>query len=152
MIESVISLVQQSCLIAAGSNISGFITDVDFAFYQSTMFKEVDITTSSDKNSLIRARALISPAAHSVQQIGDALLSICNYIGFNHFTASSIKWYREATVLRFVTAASETLYVTGTVVASGPKYPRLVERYDQDFGNLSGPLKPYPGGLPDWAK
>lgn len=153
MIESVISLVQLSSSPSSGDDLKGFVMDVDEAFYSASLFQESDVITSFDHSCLVKVHASIAPTIMSVQQISDALQQIAYRIGYQYLTATAITWYQEATVLRFVTVTtSNGFYVTGMAVTTGSKYKKLVDRFDREFGNLHGPLKPYPGGLPDWAR
>jgi hypothetical protein len=67
---------------------------------------------------------------------------------YNHFSACSVDWYREATVLRFVTVPARWDYcVTGTVLATGPRYPELLAQFEREFSTIHGPIRSWQGGL-----
>ena len=149
MIEQVISLVQQTC---SPGELDGYMMDMDEAFWSHSAFRKFDITSSTDPYALIRVRATIAPCVRSVQEIANAFKKINNKLGYNDFKSTSLYWYNDATVFRFVTVMSDhNVFVTGMAVASGRQYKRLVADYNTDFGDMGGRLEPYPGGLPDWA-
>lgn len=152
MIESIIELIQKTHSPSTDENLMGFVQDMDYALWKHKAFKKCKTKRTSDPNCLIRACVKIAAKVRSVQEIADAFEKIGNEIGYNELKVISIKWYSDATVLRFVTAMhGADLFVTGTVVASGRRYPKLVESYNAEYGEWHGNLEPYPGGLPDWA-
>jgi hypothetical protein len=119
------------------------VQDVDYALIgmEEKLFSSAEVGSSPDPRSLVNAHVVVSPGAKSLQEVAEGLKRVLQFIAYAHFFAASVEWYREATVLRFVTIISgEQFYVTGTVTASGPGYPELVATFQRDFDHI-GPLQ-----------
>jgi hypothetical protein len=149
MIEDVISGIVARLRPSSGDDLSGFLHDADYALseLESGVFSSADVLSSEDPRSLVNARIIVSPSVASLQDVSQALLRAFGFMAYPHFQASNVQWYREATVLRFITIISgDAFYVTGTLTATGPEYPKLVKSFDRDFGALHGLVPPLPNG------
>ena len=86
---------------------------------------------------MIEIEAVLAEGVDSLQAVANQLKGLWDVLAYNCFEASSIEWYREATILRFVTVnKSEGYYLTGKVRVSGGPYPKLAESFQQHFGEL----------------
>jgi hypothetical protein len=141
MIEEVISSVIENMRSSSNDVSEGFFVDVDHFLEQCQALQSVQFEPSSDPRSLVVAIAEVDSSVESIQDLTYALKEVWGAIAYLHFEATSIQWFKEATVLRFVTVISdENYYVTGTIRVAGPHYPLLVQRFERDFGDMHGPL------------
>jgi hypothetical protein len=149
MIEDVIRLVVARLRASTGDNLLGFLYDAEHALAEvhSAAFSSVEIFSSQEPTALVKARLVVSPIVATLQEVSQALSSAFQFVAYNHFQASALKWYREATVLRFVTVMSADIYVTGWLTVAGAHYPRLIEAFERDFGALHGPILTCPDDL-----
>ena len=146
MIEDLIRRVVEAVPPASGDDLTGFIIDAEHYFGSCRAFSSVDVEKASDRLSIVRVRARINDDVASVQDISQALVNTLPLVAYNHFSARSVEWYREATVLRFVTVPSRGTYcVTGTVLATGPNYSDLLARFERDFSTIHGPVRSWQG-------
>lgn len=126
--------------------------DCDANLYDPDSFLSVDVNKSEDSLSMVNALIIIQPSIPSLQEIAYALQAAWTKIAFNEFQATSIRWYEEATVFRFVTGVPNSgLGFTGTFIATGNDYSRLVDQFRTGFGNVGSRIERFPGGLPPWA-
>lgn len=152
IIEELIKEWSARLRLSSGDDLGGFLLDVDFAFDEVSGVTSVNCADSATSLSLVNVIVTFETGISSVQAIGDALSSGFRRLAYPSFQASSVAWYREATVLRFITAARDgNLCVTGTMIGVTEKYDRLVDAYDYSFGSMGGRLQPFPGGLPAWV-
>lgn len=152
IIEQIIAQVTAALSSSANDNLDGFLHDADYYFGSHPAFAAAKIERTPDPASLLRIKLTLTDDVATVQAVANALREVWLSILYNHFEASSITWYREATCLRFVTVVGNDLFhVTGTAYALGAGYPNLVAAFERDFGNIHGPLPGIPGGLPAWA-
>jgi hypothetical protein len=141
MIERVIDEVIRRLPPSDGDNLLGFQIDADHFLGECDALASVEVERSSDIRSLLNASAILADHVSSLHDISQALFAVWQSLYYPHFHASAIHWYREATILRFLTVISDDGYfVTGTVTVSGEQYPRLVEKFEREFGGLRGPL------------
>ena len=152
MISGVIDELVRHYTPSAGEDLKGFEIDVEAYFSDQAAFADIVTAITSDPRDLLRVTIALAPDTESLQQVADDLNSAWRRCAYHHFQATSLCWYRECTELRFATLMSKTgLYVTGTMIATGPQHPALVLRFERDFAELSGPLPNRSGGLPEWA-
>lgn len=141
MIEEVISSVIENMRSSSNDVSEGFFLDVDHFLEECQALQSVQVESSSDPRSLVVATAEVDPSVDSIQDLTFALKEVWAAIAYLHFEATSIQWFKEATVLRFVTVISDdNYYVTGTIRVAGPHYPLLAQRFERDFGDMHGPL------------
>jgi hypothetical protein len=142
IIESIVGSIRCQLPPSSGDNLTGFLMDADHFFSEHGAFATVDVRRSEDVTSQLNVTLSISERVQSLQDLAYALGDVWRSIAYQHFEASSVTWFREATVFRFVTVISgELFFVSGTARASGPHYPRLVEAFERDFRLLD----PTPG-------
>ena len=147
MIEDIVRRIAESLPAVSGDNLTGFIIDAEHYFGSCPPFASVGVEGGSDPLSIVTVRARIREDVASIQDISQALSSALPKVAYNHFSACSIEWYKEATVLRFVTVPGRsTYYVSGTVLATGPSYPRLLAAFERDFSEIHGPVHSWQRG------
>jgi hypothetical protein len=150
MIEEIIREWSSRLTLSSGDNLTGFTMDADWALGELERVSDVNVMRSDDPLSIVNA--LVTFQVSSLPLISQGLARAWPHFAYPHFSALSIQAYREATVMRFITASSGgTLCVTGTVIATSPNYARLVADFNRDFASLTGPLPTFERGLPEWA-
>jgi len=141
MIERVIADIAARLPPSSGDDLTGFVIDAEHFLGKSEALASVDVSCSADPTSLIEVRADVTPHISTVQDLSHALIDVWQLIAYTHFQAAAVHFYKEGTVLRFVTVISgDAFYVSGTVRVAGAHYPALVHRYERDFGASHGPL------------
>ena len=137
LLESVVTEVFRSALPSAGDNLAGFAEDAERSLRATRVFSGVTVRRVGDPRCLLDIRAEVGRSAESLQAVSDALCSAWVSMAYEGFEASSCVWFREAMVLRFVTAMEGArLFVTGRVLVSGGPYLELVQRFEGAFGSL----------------
>ena len=96
----------------------------------------VELKVSENPKCMIDVTASVCQSVPSLQELSNALREVWNHLLYPDFEASAIFRYREATVLRFVTAIETALFVTGQIKVSGVWYPKLADKYERDFHSL----------------
>lgn len=143
MIESVIQNVIASHSPSSGENLLGFEYDADHYFGLNEIFANAKVVSHDNPLCMLELRGQILEQISTIQHLHTKLDEIWQKLAYSHFQATSLKFFREATVLRFVTLISnDGFYVTGKMIAGGGHYPQLVEQYEKDFGRTlpSSPL------------
>lgn len=141
MIERVIADIAGRLPPSSGDNLTGFVIDADHFLGECEALESIHVDRATNPSSLLEIRAVVSASVTTVQEVSHALLDAWQSIAYTHFQASAVHFYKEATVLRFVTVISgDAFYVSGTIRVAGPHYSALVQRYDRDFGASHGPL------------
>jgi hypothetical protein len=144
VIDDIIRHIAGTVPAVSGDNLTGFVIDAEHYFGLCTPFRKVEVERVRDPLSIVTIHAQIRDDVASVQNISQALSSALPKVAYNYFSACSVDWYKEATVLRFVTVSGQgAYYVSGTVFASGPSYPRLLAAFERDF---SKPVQSWHGG------
>src|SRR3954452_14486223 len=150
MIEEIIREWSSRLPLSSGDNLTGFIMDADWALGAIEGAKEVNVSRSGDPLSMVNA--LVTFEVSALHLIAQGLASAWPRFAYQELAVVSIQRYLEATVMRFITAASGgQLCVTGTVVATSPNYAHLAAEFDREFGSLAGKLSSIAGRLPAWA-
>ncbi|HEU5179828.1 MAG TPA: hypothetical protein VFW45_03485, partial [Candidatus Polarisedimenticolia bacterium] len=141
------------CQLSTGDNLHGFVEDCHhFLAAQQPSLRSVTISTMEDAQSMVNGLVTIGPAVSSLQDISKAIVKAWAEIAYLDFQATSLRWYEEATVFKFITGVPITgLGVAGTFIALGPQYPQLVEKFRSEFSETGAKVKRIPGGLPPWA-
>ncbi|MGB2718033.1 MAG: hypothetical protein WBC51_27850 [Vicinamibacterales bacterium] len=147
MIEAVIQAVRGQGQPSSGDNLAGFAIDADHYVAEGGALVDVDVRTTDRPECLVEVRATVADHVQSLQDVASALREAWTSLAYSDLQATSCGWYREATVLRFVTAMQRpALFVTGRIVARGGPQERLVERFIRDFSALHGQLPHLPEG------
>jgi hypothetical protein len=150
MIEEIIREWSSRLPRSSGDNLTGFIMDADWALGEIEGAREVNVNRSDDPHSMVNA--LVTFEVSALHLIAQGLANAWPSFAYQELAVVSIQRYLEATVMRFITAASGgKLCVTGTVVATSPNYADLADEFDREFGSLGGKLSSISGGLPAWA-
>ena len=146
--ESVISEVVSTASASSGDNLTGFVYDAEHYLSENEVLVDVSVRRTAEPRCLLVIDARVTDKATTLQDVASTLREAWVSLAYAEFEASSCAWYREATLLRFVTVMSgPRLFVTGRVIASGGPYDRLVERFVREFGELHGPLDSVPKTL-----
>jgi hypothetical protein len=99
------------------------------------MFESVRVQRTDDPSCLLRINLVAFATTPTLQKISAALRQAWAKLVYFGFEASMIEQYRDATVMRFVTATENGgLCVTGEVIASSPAHEQLVLQYEEGFG------------------
>lgn len=134
IIDDVIASVLAWARLNEGSNLDGFIMDADHAFESTDTFDSVNVEATSDPSRLLLIRVVARETTSTLQEIANAMQTAWSQLVYLGFEASMINRYRDATVMRFVTASNDGhLCVTGEVVATSPNYEALVADYEANF-------------------
>lgn len=150
MIEATIQNWLKRFRLSSGDDLSGFVIDCD-AYLFHDAFSSVEVKQTDDPLSMVNATIIIKPTVPSLQEITYALQNAWAKISYNEFQATSLHWYEEATVLRFITGVPNSgLGVTGTFMAGGKNYSALVKDFRKNFSSNTR-IVPMPGGLPAWV-
>jgi hypothetical protein len=135
MIESIIQRVMDSTRPSSGSDLLGFEMDSVAYFGGNKAFLNAKVSRTGDPSCLLEMHGEIRKHIKSLQQIRSVLNKIWFDLEYRHFQATSCVWYKEATVLRFVTVISDNaFYVTGKMIVGGGHYSQLVEKYEREYG------------------
>ena len=145
MIEDLIRRIAETVPAVCGDNLTGLIIDSEH-YFGTCAVESVEVEGGRDPLSIVTIHARVKESVASVQDISQALSGVLPQVVYNHFTASSVGWYKEATVLHFITVPVRgTYYVSGTVVATGLSYPRLLAAFEQEFSRIHGPVQSWRG-------
>ena len=152
MIPELIARLRETIPPSEGDNLLGFQMDCDVFFGEADSIDDVAVAKTTDPYELLRIRVRLGPSAATLQDVSRALTTAWQSVAYSDFQATSLEWFQEATVLRFVTViGGARFYVSGCAIATGPTYPSLVTAFHRDFGALRGPLRHLTGGIPAWA-
>lgn len=142
MIERVIDLVCQNARPGSGTNLEGFVTDADFYLWKSGFLDAIRVRQTDRPQRMLEIEATVTDKAQSLQEVAWALREAWTNLAYADFEASSCRWYREGTVLDFVTIMRERgVFVTGRMFATGTSQAELVARFVRDFGPMYGELQ-----------
>lgn len=137
LIESVIQQITKELPPGEGDDLSGFCCDAAESLRKARWVEEHSVRTNSDPSCLVDVEAVLGEQAESLQAVAACLKGLWAALAYRGFEASSIEWYRNATVLRFVTVNLRGGYfVTGRVHVSGGPYSRLAGAFERRFGAL----------------
>jgi hypothetical protein len=137
VIDDIIRHIAGTVPAVSGDDLTGFVIDAEHYFGLCRPFRKVEVEKVCDPLSIVTVHAQIRDDVTSVQEISHALSSALPNVAYNYFSACSVDWYKEATVLRFITVPGQgAYYVSGTVFASGPGYPELLAAFERDFPKL----------------
>lgn len=143
MIETVIDQVAGQLPPIAGDNLLGFRYDVEEALRHGDWCHGHSLTVVEEPRCLLRIELEVAEGVASLQELTSGLVGLWTYVAYKDFEASSIRWYREAAVLRFVTINPLGPYfVAGRVRVAGAHYEPLAEAFERRFHAL----KPDPLG------
>jgi hypothetical protein len=140
-------------LSAAGYPISGdalatFSNAAELHFGKGGVLDHIDVHQTGELERLLEIRATVTKRAHTLQEVSAALRPAWAALAFSEFEASTCTWYQDGTVLRFATAAEQGgrggMFATGEVIVSGGTYSSLVERFENEFGDMHAGLRPMP--------
>lgn len=145
MIEETIQDVAAGTVASSGDNLTGFEIDLDHALFQAGLAEDARIIRSDDDVSMLNVSIALPASFGSIAQVSLALAEVLMVIAYDTFHAAAFAYYRDAAILRFVTAVpSQGLRVTGTILVHGTSYEKLAEK------DRPG-VPPMPGGLPGWV-
>jgi hypothetical protein len=134
MIEQVIRVVVSNASMSFGDDLTGFVIDADHALEGEATFENVQIARTDRRESLLEITATVPAGMTTLQDVANALRRAWEFMAYSELQATSVAWFREATVMRFVTASSRgQLCVTGRILVTAPHYDQLVSRFEQDF-------------------
>ena len=146
MIDEVIASVLAKARPSSGGDLDGIVIDADYAFENESTFEEVEIARTTQPECMLEITARAPERMTMLQHISHALREAWQSLAYSDFQATSILWYRQAMIMKFVTSNIEgTLCVTGRVIITAPRYSEMVLAFERDFG-FAGPLHDLPEG------
>lgn len=126
---------------SSGDNLLGFEIDAEHAFASTEIFDTIRIEETSDPSCLLRVHLTAAGDTQALQDISSALRKAWSQLVYLGFEANAIEQYRDAVVMRFVTATGDgKLCVTGEAIATSSNYEQLVEDYERKFA-FAGRIK-----------
>jgi len=102
----------------------GFEMDLEAALAEESLISGV-VIERSDADSAITVQAQLAAAAGTLQQLQDALYRTWQRVCYHGFQATSLEWMPDAAELRFMTASTPDLGLTGFIRVGGPHYEKL---------------------------
>jgi hypothetical protein len=134
MIEKVIGEIVATYLPYGGNDLDGFWYDTDWYFESSNAFNfPIEVIRTNKPESMLEISTSVSSNIDTLHSLNQAIDEIWRKLKFNYFEATSLTWYQEKGVFRFVTLPQEKgSYVTGKLIISGDNYLNLVERFERE--------------------
>ena len=149
MIDETIRTVLATRNPSGPDNRVGFVCDAEWALQEQSCFRDVQVRQADNPLSLVNATMTVGNDVHQIQELSDGFAGILQALMYMEFHASSVQWYQDATVLRFVTLSDEfALCTTGTFLVRGGHYDRLRELFERDFEKK---LPELPDRYREWA-
>jgi hypothetical protein len=149
VIERVIQMVIANAYPTSADGLAGFAVDAEHYLGRTGTLQDIEIHQAGRPECLLEIRAAVAERTGTLQEVSTALREAWLALAYAEFEAASSVRYSDATVFRFVTAMDRgtggVLYVTGEIVVDRGPYPRLVDRFEREFGDLQGGLTPRPG-------
>jgi hypothetical protein len=138
MIEKITSEIVTTLPPISGADLGGFTEDLRYALWKNrSVLASAQVERTPDPSRLLSVAVTVSDAAASLQDVKQSLLDVWRYCAYTYFQASSCDWYKEATVLRFVSViARKDHFVSGQIIAGDGPYAQLVEEFEQQFHQL----------------
>jgi hypothetical protein len=149
VIESVIDGVVGKHPPGRDGNLSGFLCDLGSALERSQKLANQRTTVlgvprgkpwgcaAGDPRNMLAVEVDVTNKAESLQDLAQELKRIWSICRYSYFEAVSLRWFREATTLRFVTVIDhDDFFVSGTITAAGPAYPPLAASFQRRFSPL----------------
>jgi hypothetical protein len=137
MIEPLITDLVATHVQSRGDDLVGFVIDADALFEDSDAFGTASVTSTPHPERLVDILVASAPEIRTLQALATSLLDVWQSLSYQHFSATSLTHFREATDLRFATVISAgAFYVTGNVRVTGDHRRKQVERYERSFGPL----------------
>lgn len=134
MIEETILQIVAKGRRSSGDDLLGFEVDTAYVFEMSGRFRTFSCARTDDPRSLLEIHAVANGDITSLQEVRNALLSVWTKIAYADYGAQGCRWYKDATVMRFVTCTDNLeLCVTGTITATAPHYADLAAAFERDF-------------------
>ncbi len=167
VIESVIDGVIGRHPPSTGGNLGGFLCDLDMAVERSQKLANQRTTVlgtprgqpwgcaEGDPRNMLAIEVDVTDKVDSLQDLAQELQRIWGICRYSYFEAASLRWAKEGTVLRFITVIDhDDFFVSGTITAAGPSYPRLVESFERRFSRLRslGAADPPRADLESWVR
>ncbi len=121
MIEQIISEVIARNRAACGQ---GWLEDARHYFCEHEAWHKASAFERTDEHCVLELKSTVSPALSSLGELRSIQQKIWLEMAFSYFEASSVIFYKEASVLRFVTLANKTsTCLTGRmIVAEGTTF------------------------------
>ena len=134
MIESTIQHISSNFPQSSGDNLLGFRIDTDAALNREKLLHSYELQLRDDPLSMINVTANLAKIVENLADVSRILRDVWSDLAYDHFEASAILRYRDATILRFITVISdESFFVSGTIRVIGDQYPKLAANYEQDW-------------------
>jgi hypothetical protein len=137
VIETLIKQIVEKVPPSANGNLEGFITDLDHAFWKAkkVIAPPNKFLRTNQPRQLLVVRASIAESVKALPIVFQTIKAVWASVTYRYFEASSLDYYQEALVLRFVTVMSdEELFVSGAIIIEGQKYQKLIIEHESKFG------------------
>lgn len=140
-VEEVIRSLLGRISVSSGDDLLGFVLDLQHEIESVDGITRSWVRDQPSLLSMVSVFAEFADGIPSIQDLGLRIQRVSDAVMYPAFRCSSLRWYRDAAVVRFVTASKERhLCVTGTIVAVSKDYPELVKRFDATYSSMVGPL------------
>jgi hypothetical protein len=106
------------------SDLLGFQIDLDAALADDDLLEEVTVERVS-ATATITASATLRATASTLAQVQDLLYHIWQRVCYHDFQATSLDLHPDCAELRFATASTPHLALTGSIRIGGAHYQRL---------------------------
>lgn len=149
VIESVIDGIIGRHPPSTDGNLGGFLCDLDRAVERSQKLANSRTTVlgtprgqpwgcaEGDPRNMLAIEVDVTDKVESLQDLAQELKRLWDMCRYSYFEAASVRWAKEATVLRFITVIDhDDFFVSGTITAAGASYPRLAESFERRFSGL----------------
>jgi len=112
---------------SVGDNLLGFEMDLEAALLEEELLRN-PVTERCDAESTVTASAELGPDASTLQQVRELLSRVWQRVCYPGFQATSVELRADKAELRFMTAVTQSLGVTGLIQVTGPHYQKLFRK------------------------
>ena len=116
----------------------GWWYDAEHFFCEHKSWKKAAAFIRTDPSCLLELKGIACEDIESLRDLRTIQQSIWQELAWSHYQASSVTFYRQASVLRFITVVrDESSCLTGRMIIGGNHYYELVRRWN-------GPIEEFP--------
>jgi uncharacterized protein with HEPN domain len=109
----------------------GWLDDAGHYFCHAEGLSKAAAFKREQPDCLLELKGIVSPSVSTLIDLRTLQQRVWQNLAFSTFEASSVTFYREASVLRFITAHNKSSCLTGRMVIGGNHYYELVRRSEQ---------------------
>ena len=125
--------------------------DVYHYFCDAKVWSKAAAFKRTQPSCLLELKGIAAPSIKSIHDLRSLQYKAWNELAYPYFEASSVTLYKEASVMRFITATGNESCFTGRMVIGGEHYFHLVEQqlahlpaapFNIDFSNFDEYVSP----------